>query len=144
MSNQEKYPFWKEIRSAWKASKSHCNPSSKSKRQHYIEKGIKFDPQWLGEIGFLRYYLFCIDNGYVPGISKLQRKNENDGFNPQNCFIAHYPKDDNKNSDIKQDASIKSVNEAEPKTNVTNNIFIVDSIDAAKVLMSKLNGYAFD
>ncbi|KJS19657.1 MAG: hypothetical protein VR72_17805 [Clostridiaceae bacterium BRH_c20a] len=141
MTNKEKYPNWEEIRASWTANKKHCDPNSSSARKNFIEKGIEFDPLWLGEIGYLRYYLFCVDNGYISGQSKLLRIDENKGFSPNNCYIAH---NKSKNQEIKPDDIVPTVKESESITNIINNYYIIDNVDAIKALLTNVNGHVFN
>lgn len=129
-------PYIKDIRASWIANQSHCDPSSSSKRQHYIKKGIEMSPVWMGEIGFLRYYLWHIDCGYIPGKSKLQRKDQNKGFSPENCLVLHTTESKNNNS-VKKPAKAKiQAKQTMLPTEVTNNnIFIIDrNVDIADLI----------
>ncbi len=86
-------PYLRNIRASWIANKSHCNPQSPigSKRDHYVEKGISMCDEWSDEVGFLRYYIWHIDNGYKVGKTKLKRIDDNKGFSPDNCLIEKTP-----------------------------------------------------
>lgn len=129
-------PYIKDIRASWIANKSHCDPSSPSKR-HYIEKGIEVCPEWKGEIGFLRYYLFHIDNGYIAGKSKLRRKDQEKGFSPENCEIVNTT--ESKKTNLKRKRAIpktEAIHTILP-TEVTNNIYIIDkNVDIANLINS--------
>lgn len=81
-------PYYKSIRASWKANISHCEKGSSSVRDTLVKKNIAFCKEWLGELGFVRYYLFHIENGYVAGQSKLERINQAKGFNPSNCQLS--------------------------------------------------------
>ena len=81
----EGLPYYSDIRMSWKANKKHCEANDK---RGYYEKGITFCEEWKGELGWLRYYLYHIDNGYVKGKSKLERIDQTKGFSPTNCRIA--------------------------------------------------------
>ena len=83
----EELPYYKDIRMSWKVNQRHCDPNAPDRREHYINRGILFDDIWLGELGWIRYYLFHIDNGYEKGKSKLIRIDDNKGFSPSNCRI---------------------------------------------------------
>lgn len=136
-TNKQKYPYWDEIRASWVANQKHCDPTSPSRRETFIEKGISFANEWMGEIGFLRYYTFHMDSGYVPKKSKLQRIDENKGFNPQNCIILHkiYNTDD---LELPVEPTVK---ESAP-TNVTNNFIVISDTDI-KTLLNNLNIQSF-
>lgn len=130
------YPYWDKIRAMWIANQSHCDPDSPSKRKNLIEKGITFAPEWTGEIGFLRYYLFHVDNSYTPQKSILQRIDVNKGFSPENCKIVHKGKSKLRIPD-------EPVKETVSSMNVTNNFIIIDNPNKAdtiiKALLSNLN-----
>lgn len=120
-------PYYKEIRASWKANLSHCNENSPSKRDSFIKNNIKFAPEWLGELGFLRYYLFHIDNNYIPGKSILQRMDRSKGFSPENCIIVVKPK--NKCSEVSNNKNSKRISEfkEEGGSPLTVNLIISDS-----------------
>jgi hypothetical protein len=80
-------PYYSDIKMSWKVNQRHCDPNAPEKREHYIDRGIKFSDEWLNALGWLRYYLFCIDNGYEKGKSKLIRIDDNKGFMPSNCRV---------------------------------------------------------
>lgn len=84
-------PYYDNIRASWIANISHCDPNSPSKRNHYIDKGITMSSEWSGAVGFLRYYIWHIDNGYIPRKTKLKRIDNDKGFSPQNCIIEKNP-----------------------------------------------------
>jgi len=135
-TNKQKYPYWDEIRASWVANQKHCNPTSPSRRKTFIEKGISFSDKWVGEMGFLRYYLFHVDHGYIPGNSKLLRKDEDKGFNAQNCIIVHNAKTDN-DLELPVEPTVK---EPVSPMNVTNNFIIIDNADAAKQFINSIVG----
>jgi len=136
---EQEYPFWKEIKASWIANQSHCYENSPSKRKSFIEKGIYFSPEWTGKIGFLRYYIFHIDNGYVAGKSKLQRKDPNKGFSPENCIVMNTNISKNIKNGTKEKKTVKK-KPTEKDTvlpiGVNNNFIIIDSkkIDIEKLL----------
>ena len=103
-------PYYKEIRASWKANLSHCNENSPSKRD-----------------SFLRYYLFHIDNNYIPGKSILQRMDRSKGFSPENCIIVVKPK--NKCSEVSNNKNSKRISEfkEEGGSPLTVNLIISDS-----------------
>jgi len=136
VANKDKYPFWDEIRASWTTNKTHCDPESPSKRETFINNEINFATEWTGEVGFLRYYLFHVDSGYVPKKSKLQRIDENKGFYPQNCIILHK----GSINDLEPVESKSTVIEPVSPMNVTNNFIIIDNADTViKALLSNLN-----
>ena len=137
----ENLPFWKEIRASWFANQSHCDVSSPSKRKPFTEKGIKFYDDWTGDIGFLRYYVFHIDNNYIAGEAKLHRKDKNKGFSPESCIIVAKPKNKKYKSEIEPKTVLSNLSESEPRINVTNNFIITDkkSDDFIKDLLNNLS-----
>ena len=138
VANKDKYQYWDEIRARWIANQSHCDPASPSQRESFIEKGIGFCPEWVGEVGYLRYYIFHVDRSYIPGVSKLERIDVNKGFCPQNCKIVHIAKSNN--NDLEP---VESIKESVTPMNVTNNFIIIDNADKAntviKAILSNLN-----
>lgn len=131
-------PYIKDIRRSWIANLSHCDPSSPSRREHYIEKGITICPEWTGPIGFLRYYIFHMDNQYVAGRSKLQRKDDNKGFSKENCIIVHTRKM-SRNGSKKKIKPKALTTGSHPTEVINNNIFIVDGNTDIVALISNLN-----
>lgn len=91
-------------------------------------------------MGFLRYYIFHIDNGYKAGKSKLQRKDRNKGFSPDNCIIVSNMISTNYNSKQKPTKAKRSTKEKVLPTNVTTNNFImIDStVTDIKAFLSNL------
>ena len=106
-SEIKELPYYNEIKRIWKTNRSHCNPNNGDGHQSYIKKGIKFCDEWdNGFLGFIRFYLFCIDNGYVAGQSQIHRKNNMLGFSPENLEVIDKPKRK------KKEAESKNKNEA--------------------------------
>lgn len=125
----EGLPYYKDIRMSWKVNQRHCDPNAPEKREHYINRGIKFSDEWLGELGWLRFYLFCIDNGYEKGKSKLIRIDDNKGFFPDNCRIVYKapPKVESKPKSTKvQQSVIIETDSATPKS-IVNHFTIFNS-----------------
>lgn len=76
--------YYDDIRMSWISNQKHCEPNNK---RGYFERGITFCDEWQGELGWMRYYIFHRDAGYVKGKSKLIRIDDNKGFSPSNCII---------------------------------------------------------
>ena len=50
---------------------------------NYGGRGITICDEWKND--FLTFYRWAINNGYVNGLS-IERKNNNEGYNPKNCI----------------------------------------------------------
>ncbi len=99
-------PYYHEIRKIYKSNIHHCNDSIKE--HSFYKKGLSFCTEWSnGFLGFLHFYIWCIDNGYIGGKSQLDRIDKNKGFSPKNCKIIDKPIKKSKES--KQ--SIKQTNQ---------------------------------
>ena len=110
-SEIKELPYYNEIKRIWKTNRSHCNPNNGDGHQSYIKKGIKFCDEWdNGFLGFIRFYLFCIDNGYVAGQSQIHRKNNMLGFSPENLEVIDKPKRKKKEAESKNKNDAKTKN----------------------------------
>lgn len=133
---QDKLPYIKDIRLNWVTNQEHCSENSPSKRENFIKNNIRFAEEWIGEVGFLRYYLFHIDSNYIPMKSQLERIDKKKGFSPDNCRIIDklvqksIIKKETKKSDkiVNNHTNPKQkVNSHETPVNITNNMFLTTS-----------------
>ena len=92
-------------------------------------------------MGFLRFYLFCIDNGYIAGQSQIHRKNNMLGFNPENLEIIDKPKQKKKEKQV-MDENVANViptenNELISQPILINNDNVADTTEL--ILSIKIN-----
>jgi hypothetical protein len=66
----------------WSGMKSRCLNSNVKDYYRYGARGIQVCKEW--ECDFLEFYNWAINNGYSDKLS-LDRKNNNEGYNPSNC-----------------------------------------------------------
>ncbi len=71
------------IHRIWGSMKQRCYNPKDSHYEFYGEKGIEVFEEWKND--FLTFYRWAINNGYVNGLS-IERKNNNEGYNPKNCI----------------------------------------------------------
>ncbi len=71
------------IHRIWGSMKQRCYNPKDSHYEFYGEKGIEVFEEWKND--FLTFYRWAINNGYVNGLS-IERKNNNEGYNPKNCM----------------------------------------------------------
>lgn len=71
------------IHRIWGSMKQRCYNPKDSHYEFYGEKGIEVFEEWKND--FLTFYRWAINNGYVNGLS-IERKNNNEGYNPENCI----------------------------------------------------------
>ncbi|MCM1565130.1 MAG: hypothetical protein FNP40_10835 [Dehalobacter sp. 4CP] len=104
---KESHPYMEKIRASWIANSSHGKKNSPCGRKTLTDYNAGMCNEWSGEMGFLRYYIWHIDYGYIPGKSKIQRKDMTIGFSPENCFVVN---DDNKKKSKPTNKPIKAKN----------------------------------
>jgi hypothetical protein len=82
--NQAKQGNHSRIYSIYHDIKKRCyNPKCKSYK-FYGEKGITVCDEWLGENGFLNFYNWSLDNGYLDNLT-IDRINSSLPYSPNNC-----------------------------------------------------------
>lgn len=64
--------------------KYRCYNSNHHEFHNYGGKGIKVCDDWLGENGYINFYIWSILNGYKEGLT-IDRINENGNYCPDNC-----------------------------------------------------------
>ncbi|WP_027398373.1 hypothetical protein [Anaerovorax odorimutans] len=125
----EGLPYYEDIRASWVANQRHCDPDSPDRRETFIKNGITFCPEWLGELGWLRYYIFHMDSGYIKGKSKLIRSNKNKGFSAENCIVVDKEVKKKKEVSDKTEKKENKDNIVETSTPSIVNNFIIASND---------------
>jgi hypothetical protein len=69
------------LHSAWKNMKTRCKPKF-SQADNYFNKGIRVCPEW--EDNYQAFKDWSLKNGWEEGLT-LERKNNSEGYNPNNC-----------------------------------------------------------
>lgn len=64
--------------------KYRCYNSNHHEFYNYSGKSIKVCDDWLGENGYINFYIWSILNGYKEGLT-IDRINENGNYCPDNC-----------------------------------------------------------
>jgi hypothetical protein len=64
--------------------KSRCYNPNEYSYKWYGKLGITVCDEWLGENGFINFYNWAMNSGYVSGLS-IERKNVDKGYSPDNC-----------------------------------------------------------
>jgi hypothetical protein len=96
---ENELPYLVPIRRSWTSNQSHCEKKYNSNRETFTGNKVGFCKEWMGEVGFLRYYLFHIDHGYISGTHMLERADKEKGFSPDNCRVVLDPKRRNKSNE---------------------------------------------
>lgn len=68
--------------SIWRNAYSRCNNPNAKHYERYGGRGITFHQEW--KENFESFYNWAIENGYEDGLT-LERINNNEGYNPNNC-----------------------------------------------------------
>lgn len=142
--HSEGLQYYNDIRASWVSNQKHCEPNDK---RGYYKRGIKFCDEWQGALGWMRYYVFHMDNEYVKGESKLVRIDTNKGFSPSNCRIDKITKkkkeEPTKSKGKKVQHTIDSSVDNTISPNINNQIIILPVSDTMRtqdiieVLMSR-------
>ena len=61
-----------------------CYNQNHSSYKYYGGKGIKVCDEWLGKYGYVKFYLWAMENGWVSKAT-LDRIDANGGYYPDNC-----------------------------------------------------------
>jgi|SRR5665647_880466 len=128
--HQKGLPYYSNIRMSWVANQRHCDPDSPDRRETFIEKNIKFGEDWLGDLGWIRYYLYNIDMGYVKGKSKLVRIDKTKGFSAENCNVIPLNKPKatvTKPKAIKKESIVEPLNSNVNPANITNYVMLINN-----------------
>lgn len=72
------------INKIYQGMKNRCYLKSFVYYKNYGGRGIKVCDEWLGENGFLNFYMWAINNGYADNLT-LDRINNNGNYEPSNC-----------------------------------------------------------
>lgn len=64
--------------------KYRCYNPNANEYKNYGGKGIRVCDDWLNDDGFVKFYVWAINNGYQEGLS-IDRINENGNYEPSNC-----------------------------------------------------------
>lgn len=124
---QEAHPFMRQIRASWISNTSHCKKDSPCGRKSLTKHDAGMCEEWSGELGFLKYYIWHIDNGYIPGRAKLERKDITKGFNPENCVIVDKTKETKNKSPRKP---VTSKGKSQEKNMKSQEIISTDNIES--------------
>lgn len=69
----------------WHNMKDRCFNKNHQAYENYGGRGISICPEWTDkENGFINFRDWSLNNGYVEGLS-IDRKESNQGYNPNNC-----------------------------------------------------------
>lgn len=77
-SNTSHHPLY----NTWNGVKQRCNNPVCDSYINYGGRGIKMCDKWVDD--FMIFFTWSIENGWRLGLS-LDRKNNNEGYNPENC-----------------------------------------------------------
>lgn len=93
-----------KVHKAWLHMKERCyNPNNKDYK-NYGGRGIRVCDEWLDkETGFMNFYNWSLDHGYIEGNKEISidRENVNGNYCPENCrWVDKYVQANNKRSNI--------------------------------------------
>lgn len=102
----ESYPaHWKNLRVRYSNMVKRCCDKNDREYRHYGERGIKIEPIWLGENGFMNFYEWSINNGFDPSLT-IDRIDNNGNYGPDNCrWVSNVVNQNNKRNNVRVEAN---------------------------------------
>lgn len=73
-----------KISSIYNGMRTRCYNENSDSYKYYGGRGIKICEEWLGKYGYLRFYMWAMENGWELGLS-IDRINVNGNYEPSNC-----------------------------------------------------------
>lgn len=102
------YKIYKSMIARCSESSSLSN-SAMLQKKYYIDRGITVCDEWLGKIGFYKFYQWSMQNGYRDTLS-IDRIDNDKGYSPDNCrWIPRGMQDRNKRNNVRYDYAGKKL-----------------------------------